>query len=507
MGKKDTKRGPKKDKKDFVTAESEEFQVNSFKDLNPENLKGVVLGNRYAQMLIGLVIIGFALRFYHLGFNSIWLDEGSTLGYAKETLAGIWQSTAGGEFNPPLFYYLEHFMLVFGDSEFVLRFLPALFGSLTVPVMYLIGKEISGRCGGIIAAALMTFSSFHIYYSQDARAYTTMLFFFSLAVLFYLLAIKSGSLKYWILFGVFSALAFWTHFYVFVAVGVMILHALIVKRKTILKDIKTLKPILAGLLSFIVVSLPLIAVTVGLFFKRTSAAPTWGLSGLDVFTSTFLTISGSNAVLAVIFGLLAVVGIVCLYLDKDKRDLSYLLVLSIVLPFIVSIILSSRIPMSSRYMIYILPFFYASIAASQGFIPEKFDLKKVAFVAVIVLFLISVPYLSVYYTNYSKNDWRGFSQAISSQTVEGDFIVVMPGYMSQPLDYYYDNATDKTIEVLAQSSDRLDEIENERGNSTAYYVMTWDITAADPEGDAIKWLKNNTKQLGQYMGIYVFESK
>ncbi len=511
MGKKSGKKGGNGSSTDSASSANadEKYGINSFGDLNVENLKNVICNNRYAQMLIVLTVAAFALRFYNLGFNSIWLDEGSTLGFARQSLLGIWESTAGGEFNPPLFYYIEHFMLIFDNSEFILRFVPALLGALTIPVFYFIGREVCGRMGGIIAAALLTFSSFHVYYSQDARAYTTMLFFFSIAVLFYLIALRSDSLKHWIIFGVFASLSFWTHFYVFVAVGILILHALIVKREAILKDIKSVKTIAAGLLAFIIVSLPLIYVTIGLFFKRTAAAPTWGLSGLDVFTQTILQMT-DGIYLAVIFGILAAVGCIFLLLNKDKRDYGYLMILSLILPFIVTYVLSSMIPMSPRYMIYILPFFFVSIAAAFCFIPKNIDYKKVAAAAIAVLFVISIPYFMGYYTTYTKNDWRGFSGQLSSITNEGDYVVVMPGYMAQPLDYYYSNSTDGTIQVGASSAANLEQINakrlNSTGNPAAYYIITWDISAANPSGDAMDWISKNAQFIGQNMGIYVFRS-
>ena len=89
----------------------DKYAVNSLSDLNAENLKNVIMKNRYAQMLIALTVIGFILRFYNLGFNSLWLDEASTLGFAERSLSGIWDATASGEFNPPLFYYMEHFII------------------------------------------------------------------------------------------------------------------------------------------------------------------------------------------------------------------------------------------------------------------------------------------------------------------------------------------------------------------------------------------------------------
>ena len=49
-------------------------------------------------------------------------------------------------------------MLFIGQSEFVLRAVPALLGILTIPVFYLIGKEFYDKNVGIISAALLTVS-------------------------------------------------------------------------------------------------------------------------------------------------------------------------------------------------------------------------------------------------------------------------------------------------------------------------------------------------------------
>lgn len=124
-----------------------------------------------------LILVGMFLRFFHLDYNSLWLDEACTFNIASLSLSGIWNFSATSDPNPPLFYLIEHFMLAFGQNEFVLRFIPALFGILTIPIFYSIGKEFHDKSVGITMAALLTFSPFHIFYSQEARAYSIMLFF------------------------------------------------------------------------------------------------------------------------------------------------------------------------------------------------------------------------------------------------------------------------------------------------------------------------------------------
>ncbi len=203
--------------------------IQSFRDITFENIKSVIIHSRYAQSLIILTLLGFLLRFYNLGFNSLWLDEASTNTFAVMSFSGIWQATAGGEFNPPLFYWIEHLMLLIGNNEVVLRFVPALLGVLTIPLIYFAGKEFMDRNVGIIASAAFAFSPFLIFYSQEARAYSMMLFFIAFAMVFYFKALKTNDLKNWSLFGILSALAFWSHFYAFVIIASLILYAILMQ--------------------------------------------------------------------------------------------------------------------------------------------------------------------------------------------------------------------------------------------------------------------------------------
>ena len=92
-------------------------------------------------------------------------------------------------------------MLIFGNSEVVLRFIPALLGVLTIPLIYLVGKEFMDRNVGIIAAAAFAFSPFLIFYSQEARAYSMMLFFVTFCHGFLFQGLKNNAMN-WALFGI-----------------------------------------------------------------------------------------------------------------------------------------------------------------------------------------------------------------------------------------------------------------------------------------------------------------
>jgi uncharacterized membrane protein len=477
--------------------------VRSYRDLTYENIKTELLRSRYTQLLVSLTIIGLFLRFYNLGFNSLWLDEATTHHFAKLSFMEIWELTAGGEYNPPLFHWVEHFMLFFGNSEVILRFIPAFSGILTIPLFYFIGKEFLDRNTGILAAAILTFSPFHIFYSQDARAYSMMLFFISLALLFYLFATRSNDKKFWILFSIFSALAFWTHFYSMIIIATLIIFALIINAGKIKGSVSEIKPLLLSIAAFVLMCLPLIIVTIRLFFIRTSGQPTFGIQGFGIITESIQQFSGYNVYSAVIFLILLVIGFIQIL--KTEKIKFFLFTSIIILSLTASWALSYKMPMIPRYLIFLLPIFYIGVAA--GFRPfyQTLNNRWVIYLFIAVIILIASPFMSSYYSGFSKEDWRGFSKNIESMTKEGDIVVVAPGYNTLPLNYYYSNTTDRTIQVEATTKNDLEKISLSKGNSSVFIVITSDIFAADPGGGTIQYLNEHAKFLGQNTGLNLFK--
>lgn len=480
--------------------------VKTIRDVTFENIRSLVSKSHYFQTLIVLTIVGLFLRFYNLGYNALWLDEATTHSFSVNSFLEIWQVTAGGEFNPPLFYWMEHAMLMLGNNEVILRFIPALLGTLSIPLFYLVGKEFLDKNTGIIAAAACAVSPFLIYYSQEARAYAVMLFFVALATLFFLKAMKSGNRIQWALFGVFSALAFWTHFYAFVMIAALVLFALIEWVPHIRSELHNLKMLALGVIVFIILSAPLIIVTVQLFITRTASAPTYGIQGLGIITETFSQISGFNEIAMFLLVALFIIGIIQAFLiDKNK---GIFLVLVTVLTFVISYILSFKMPMLPRYLIFLSLIFFIGIAVSYRIFYALWCNRAVVYGFIVVIFIIGVAVLVQmgYYSGYSKDDWRGFSGVLEGATHSGDIIVAVPGYMTQPLDYYYSATKDNTREFGATTGQDLEKLSLQRGNSTMFFVVTQDINAANPNGDAFAWLKNNTKFAGQDTGIYLFTS-
>ncbi|MGZ5297724.1 MAG: glycosyltransferase family 39 protein [Actinomycetota bacterium] len=124
-----------------------------------------------------VVALGISLRLYRIGAQPLWVDEASSLRFAQGSLAQLWSwSTLVDPGNPPLYYSLLHGWLGFGDGEASLRLLSALFGVLTIPLVYALGRTIRDHRLGIVSALLFAISPFQVWYSQEARGYSLLTF-------------------------------------------------------------------------------------------------------------------------------------------------------------------------------------------------------------------------------------------------------------------------------------------------------------------------------------------
>ncbi len=124
-------------------------------------------------LLLLLLVLGIAagLRFYNLGAQSLWADEGNSAALATRSLARIAQDAAN-DIHPPLYYWLlQLWTHIFGHSETGLRSLSAALGVLLVLTTALLGRVFFNRTVALAAGFVAAIMPFQVYYSQEARMY------------------------------------------------------------------------------------------------------------------------------------------------------------------------------------------------------------------------------------------------------------------------------------------------------------------------------------------------
>lgn len=167
-----------------------------------------------AHAVVGLTLAGAALRFSTLDLQSFWRDEAVTVRLVRLSLIGMMRSLPSSESTPPLYYTVAWgWSKLFGTSEVGLRSLSALVGTATIPVAYGAAKELISARAGVVTAGLTAVSPLLIWYSQEARSYSLLVFFSALSLLFFASALRDPDRRTIVWWAVTSVLAIWTHYF------------------------------------------------------------------------------------------------------------------------------------------------------------------------------------------------------------------------------------------------------------------------------------------------------
>jgi mannosyltransferase len=178
------------------------------------------------QLVIALTVLGGLLRFATLSVSSIELDESATLLLVHRGFSGMLSHLSQSESTPPLYYILVWaWTKVFGAGPIGFRSMSALIGTITIPVMYLAGREISPRVG-VWAAILTTVSPSMFFFSQQARAYGLLVLLSAAAFVAWERALRTPSARHLALWSALSGLALLAHYFaafLFIAEAVVLI--------------------------------------------------------------------------------------------------------------------------------------------------------------------------------------------------------------------------------------------------------------------------------------------
>jgi mannosyltransferase len=184
---------------------------------------GLELRNEQRLLWAGLLLVlllAAALRFYRLDGQSLWADEGNSVALAGRSLAEITYGAAY-DIHPPLYYYLLHFWVCpFGTSEFAVRSLSAVIGTLLVGLTFLLGRCLFDSRVGLVAAFLSAISPFPIYDSQEARMYILLAALSALSIYFLLKFMEAEAVDT----GRQQSLFLWAGFYILATVLALYTH-------------------------------------------------------------------------------------------------------------------------------------------------------------------------------------------------------------------------------------------------------------------------------------------
>ena len=175
--------------------------------------------------LFALTLAGLALRVLSMDSRGLWLDEAVTVTQANQSVAGIIRDLDTGV-HPPLYHILMHFWITaFGTGEIALRSFSVILGAVAIPAAFWAGQRLYDRRTGLVAAALVAFSPFQIWYSQEARMYELLFLAGLLSTAYLVLAVRENRARLWAGYLLWTLIGVFTHyFFAFLIAGQVVYY-------------------------------------------------------------------------------------------------------------------------------------------------------------------------------------------------------------------------------------------------------------------------------------------
>ncbi|MBI2995692.1 MAG: glycosyltransferase family 39 protein [Candidatus Melainabacteria bacterium] len=374
-----------------------------------------------------LILIGTILRLAQYYDNrSLWMDEVRiALNVIERSYLELLQPLSYNQYAPLGFLLTEKFFVsALGNNEYILRLFPFICGICSLFLFYKLVTITLTRNSGLISLALFSILPSLVYYSTEAKQYSSDILF---ALMLFLLAIKfdeSGfNFKNIVIFWIVGSLAIWfSHPAVFVLTGVgLTLFISYLTKKENGKITRLLIAYIPWIVCFIILYFVSLRTMVSANdlrdFWRNYFLPSLAESGkIALAFFDFLNLS----YVTVIFLLIG-----CYFLFKEKRKIFFILAS----PFFIMLFASSLhlYPLWQRLLLFIVPSLLIFIGEGvQKIISKTWYYTPLIGIIVLVL-LFTGP---VYFVNQNLTNPRTFDEIkpalsyVRQYLKDGDIIYV-----------------------------------------------------------------------------------
>ena len=431
------------------------------------------LDKRIIQYLILAAITGLAtlLRFYKLGEWSFWYDEIFTL----RDISRIFELSAT---NQQISRWLIWGVLnSLGTSEFNARLVPALVGILSVPMLYFPTRKMFNVPAALLFAVFLAISPWHLYWSQNARFYTTLLLFYSLGLFLVYFAFEEDRPWYLVFALMFFGLAVMER--VFAAMLVPVIGGYLIG----IRFLPFEKP--PGLRTRNVLILLIPTFVIAFFGSyRFIQDPSEWLEGFGwINNNPFWLLSGITFYIGIPFICIGLVTAVYFLLNKDRGVL--LLAIAAILPALLIVTLSLIQYAANRYVfVSVTPWLILSAVGIWELFKQNRDRSWILVLGVLIILVVFPMGENVLYYQYqngNRDDWKGAFELVNKLKEPGDVVVVTEQRMG---DYYLEG--DITYDFSFLDYDSLAE-----SNQRYWFVEDNNLGEKDPE--ILKWVKKNSE--------------
>lgn len=477
-------------------------------------------------LLILITAIGAMLRLYKLGYTSLGNDEVASilgirfykLGYpspGNDDISSLVAAKPGSYRipHPPLsFVILWLFIETLGTNEFTVRLPSCLFGIATIPLVHFFGKQLFGEKEGLLASFIISLSPWYIKWSQEARMYTELTFFTILALYFFYQASYKERVTSYVLSAIFTTMAFYTHYSGVLIVGIIVFWLISKNFFDNKRGSINYKHLVIFFGAVFALWLPLFFITISqtISFKIGENRLTWGVP-IDAY---FIRLFGSD--IGLVLSAFSIFGALYLILSRDNAG--YLLTIYALIPLVTFAVLTFRMSVDTRYVIFTLPAYtlltahlsieiFNKIRKSEieksflSILSKNLDKNKVlafGFLFGIALSVNNLVTLYYYYGYNDRADWKSACAYVKSMMNPEDLIAST----GDKVVYYYLGKIDFNLSIELFEPGVFDEIKN--SHERVWLLIRGRMKAIDPDNEFKNWIASHCEIMMEARGITVY---
>jgi uncharacterized membrane protein len=384
------------------------------------------------------------LRFYRLGDKQLWLDEllqviHSSPQRFRELLLAITEDRGA----TPLDYLVQHvFVNVLGHSEFGVRFHAALFGALSIPVLYLLTRDLLDRQTAYLASLLYAVYPLHHHYSQEGRPYSLFTLLTLCSYFAFLKLLRANNVTRQVSYGLITTLLLFSSYFGFWVIVSQIVVLVFLGQRSVRESLRANQavrsfrvfavPILISLIVF--APWPIFASKTIYGYQASPWKPSWELLPL-----LLREISDRSYPLSVILIGLAGVGAVALKKSKSGQLVLLLSWFLLPIPLIVITVWQREYFFATRQILFTTPALYILVACGILSLPELLRTSQrarsgVRIPLVSTVLIISLVVIALHSPD-KREDIKGVATFLNERVTDKD-VVIAPA-ISDFLVYYF----------------------------------------------------------------------
>jgi hypothetical protein len=392
-------------------------------------------------VVIFCLLIGFALRFYAFDQKSLWMDEVHTFNDSRDDFKGQlkFYKERPSYLHPPLFFILTHQFYPFPKPERDLRIIPLIFGTLSIPMLYLLARSFSPSIA-LPCALSLTFMTYHVSLSQDGRSYSMLMFLGMAGLYFFMKHLKTSKRRYLVLVAFFFSTLFYASYSSIPFIALSQILWLYRPSEEAKKPTLYSFLILNGLI--LLLCLPWM-LFVAVHYKGQTLMDPMHIETPNSFANILYGIL-NDWVPHTPLTLVSVLLLILLPIFSKLRKNALILLMVFILPvgglYLFCTLLNVTHFVTSRYFVNFLPLFFITLFLSIESVEIRFeklkDFLRLRFLFVVLLIASNLIILPLYYRS-EKQDFKGLVAYLKGNLRDGDKVIVGGTAFIPPILHYF----------------------------------------------------------------------